>query len=203
MGGMGITTKRSVKPIYPQRFPDIPRPLLWREQALFPEGTDFISRMADESQSFWQAGRLADQLLADWQANFWQMGWQAGSEYNSISRPVGKCSYKCSLVLLQLIRSSCYRLKSFSHPSTLGYSELVLQFRIVTNTHLSEGLLVCFHILYNYILGTLQIKQTVFSNIQDYCYKIFMKVSVTHCCSPMSICSAGCLLQAKFTSLDT
>ena len=93
-------------------------------------------------------GRLADQLLADWQTNFWQMGRQAGSEYNSISRPVGKCSYKCSLVLLQLIRSSCYRLKSFSHPSTLGYSESVLQFTIVTFTNFfSEGILVHWYLL--------------------------------------------------------
>ena len=26
---------------------------------------------------------------------------------------------------------------------------------------------------------------------------------VTHCCSPMSLCAAGCILHAKLTSLDT
>ena len=46
----------------PIEFQTFLRPCCWREQVLFPEGTDFISRMADESQSFWQAGRLADQL---------------------------------------------------------------------------------------------------------------------------------------------
>ena len=69
-------------------------------------------------------GRLADQLWQTGRPTFGRWA-EAGSEYNSISRPVGKCSYKCSLVLLQLIRSSCYRLKSFSHPSTLGCSKLI------------------------------------------------------------------------------
>ena len=27
--------------------------------------------------------------------------------------------------------------------------------------------------------------------------------TVTHCCSPMAICAAGCILQAKLPSLDT
>ena len=150
----------------PQIFRHSGDPVVGENKPYFPRELTSFRGWQMSPKAF---GRLADQLLADWQANFWQMGRQAGSEYNSISRPVGKCSYKCSLVLLQLIRSSCYRLKSFSHPSTLGYSELVLQFSIVTNTHFSEELLVRWDILYNHILGTLQ---TQLNGLFSQTYKI-------------------------------